>query len=163
MPRRRQPPRLSLDPQRGTWTIRDGPKYVRTGYRADQAELARVRLDRYIVEKYKIKPAQRPGIIYVIELGPYIKIGFTSAGLASRIGELRVAMPEVPTVRATFSGTRKDEAALHRRFAAYRAQGEWFKHEREVAKWTSTLEEFKTISVPEVVEENYKPLTSMRL
>ena len=67
-------------------------------------------------------PAPTPGTVYYLQAGGHIKIGWTS-DLAKRMR----AYPPGSTLLAVHPGTRADEAAAHRRFAAHRTHGrEWY-------------------------------------
>lgn len=76
----------------------------------------------------------RPGYVYVIEAGEFVKIGF-AADVEKRLRALRTACPMPLTVIAEIKGTMVTEQKLHRRFAGHRAEGEWFRREGSVAKW----------------------------
>ncbi len=52
MPRKRQPPRLYLREDEGTWIIRDGSKSIRTGCGADDSRGAEAALSKYLAEKF---------------------------------------------------------------------------------------------------------------
>lgn len=55
MPRKRKAPRLALrkDPKGSQWVIRDGSKYIRTGFSEAETEQAERRLAEYIADKYE--------------------------------------------------------------------------------------------------------------
>lgn len=55
-----------------------------------------------------------------------IKIGFTSSP-DTRVLRLRATSPVPLTLLATVHGDRENEQAIHARFAADRAHGEWFR------------------------------------
>jgi integrase len=59
MPRKRAAPRLYLDPGRQQWTIRDGPRFIRTGCAEDDRRGAEKRLAEYLGQKYR--PGQGAG------------------------------------------------------------------------------------------------------
>jgi Meiotically Up-regulated Gene 113 (MUG113) protein len=142
MPRPYAGPQLWLDERRGTWTITDGRKRVRTGYSERERDLAVVAVHQYSngtytperpkgpIPVHKVPP--RRGL-YVIGFGQYVKIGITT-NLDSRLAQLQI--PEELSEYALFvNGWRREELELHRRFAAYRVRGEWFKKEGELAEW----------------------------
>lgn len=56
-----------------------------------------------------------------------IKIGFTDGPVESRIADLQTGCPVPIRLLGTAPGTLGDEKDLHRRFAAQRVHGEWFK------------------------------------
>lgn len=62
--------------------------------------------------------------------GP-IKIGF-SVDPELRLKDWSTGLPYVPTLLAQFPGSQKDEAILHKQFAAYRLNGEWFRRNQEL-------------------------------
>jgi len=76
----------------------------------------------------------KPGYIYVVECGEHVKIGY-STDPRGRISNLRVSTPLDLIVLSTVEGTIEDERSLHQRFHKYRAKGEWFKREGELAEW----------------------------
>jgi hypothetical protein len=68
------------------------------------------------------KPVPQDGVIYYLRVGSYIKIGWASV-LTKRMK----AYPPDSVLMATEPGTRKDESALHRKFAVHRTHGrEWY-------------------------------------
>ncbi len=68
------------------------------------------------------KPTPTEGTVYFLRSGGYIKIGWTS-DLQRRMR----AYPPDSELLASRPGTRKDEAALHKKFAHLRSHGrEWF-------------------------------------
>ena len=40
---------------------------------------------------------------------------------------------------ATMDGAAKEERAMHRKFAAYRIKGEWFRYSAEIDKFIKTI------------------------
>lgn len=74
--------------------------------------------------------------VYIVGFGPYVKIGYTGDHFALRLRALHGGCPEKLTTYATIpNGTRALERRLHKRFAAYRLQYEWFKKEGKLADW----------------------------
>lgn len=69
------------------------------------------------------------GLIYFLNAkeSQRVKIGF-AVNLERRVKELQTGCPEKLTVLRTIPGTRADERNLHKRFAAYRLTGEWFRN-----------------------------------
>lgn len=58
----------------------------------------------------------------------HIKIGFTEAeDAAARLVSLQIGSPVLLKLLGVIPGTMEDEKNLHRRFAAHRVTGEWFK------------------------------------
>jgi integrase len=66
MPRRRQPPRLYLDPKRKQWIIRDGPTQIRTGCAESDRRGAENRLAAYLGQKHKPERSECPLIADVL-------------------------------------------------------------------------------------------------
>jgi hypothetical protein len=67
------------------------------------------------------------GFVYVLEAGPYYKIGRTS-NLTTRIKTLNIQLPFPVSCIAAFpcEEVSRSEAELHRRFDKHRVNGEWF-------------------------------------
>jgi len=78
--------------------------------------------------------------VYLLRAGPFIKIGKATGRPAMRVGQLQAGCPYPIVVIGHFSGGFKEESELHRRFAAYRTQGEWFREEGELAEYVSKFE-----------------------
>ena len=71
-------------------------------------------------------------MIYFVQAGDgHIKIGFAK-DVPSRLAELQTAHVVPLTLLAHVVGDRLQEAALHRRFAAGRVRGEWFRSSPEL-------------------------------
>lgn len=90
MPRRARGPRLYLDPARRTWVIRDGPRFLRTGWSESSRVDAEKSLQEYLGKKHKPEPSANPLIddvltIYGNEHGPHTK---AAQNLAYQIGGL---------------------------------------------------------------------------
>jgi hypothetical protein len=69
-------------------------------------------------------PVKPPGeeVIYYLQVGGHIKIGWTS-----QIEQRMRAYPPNTTLLAVHPGTRAEEKALHKRFAVHRSHGqEWY-------------------------------------
>lgn len=141
MPRPYLGPKLWLDQRRGTWTIADGRKKVRTGFTEDQRDLAVVAIHEYSNGTYQperpkgptrtFKSEPRKGV-YVIGFGPYVKIGIT-LNIEERMAQLQT--PEPVELYGLLDGWLREERDLHKRFAALRLRGEWFKKDGELAEW----------------------------
>lgn len=82
-------------------------------------------------------PKQVPteGTIYAVLNGHTVKIGWTS-NLERRMRQY----PPASTLLVAFPGTRKDEAAIHRRFAHLTIHGrEWFPYAPQVVEWVERM------------------------
>ena len=80
-------------------------------------------------------PRRRQGLVYLLKSGSHYKIG-QSRDIEHRLRVIGIALPEPVTLIHTI-GTddpRGIEAYWHRRFAARRANGEWFALGREDVK-----------------------------
>ncbi len=64
------------------------------------------------------------------EGGP-VKIGW-AADVRSRISELQCGCPEILVVPRLIDGDRRSEAWVHRKFAALRFRGEWFRFDPDM-------------------------------
>jgi hypothetical protein len=80
------------------------------------------------------------GQIYFVGFRDYVKIGFTRGPLKYRLADLQTAVPEKLAVLAVIEGSVADERALHKRFFAYRLEGEWFRFESELKTFVEALE-----------------------
>src|SRR5260370_11972990 len=68
MPRRRSPPRLYLDTERGQWLIRDGAHRVRTGFAESDRASAEKRLAEYLGEKHRPEAGPDPLIADILNV-----------------------------------------------------------------------------------------------
>jgi integrase len=59
-------PRLYLDPERRTWTIRHGSRSIRTGCRASERDQAKEKLDAYKASIWTAKPTPSPALSDVL-------------------------------------------------------------------------------------------------
>lgn len=66
------------------------------------------------------------GVIYFAGFKKFVKIGFTSGSIASRLSSLQTSSPEPMKVYATMWGTKNSERDLHLRFADLKIRGEWY-------------------------------------
>lgn len=119
MPRRAHGPRLYLDPTRRQWAIRDGARFVRTGWGEDDRGAAEKSLAEYLGKKHKPEPSNNPLIddvltVYGNEHGPHTK---AAQNLAYQLGSLlkwwsgkRVSDITARACRS-FTSSRTDSAA----------------------------------------------------
>lgn len=93
------------------------------------------RLDTLILKPSAAPPLDRLADVYVIKWTEFIKIGF-STDIRARLVGLQTALPTHLALLKIIEGAeRKRERQLHRKFAEYRTQGEWFRHEGRLAAW----------------------------
>jgi hypothetical protein len=93
------------------------------------------------VERIDVIVNSCPGsVVYFIQAGKDhpIKIGMTN-NAQSRLKNLQVGHYDKLRIIHTITGGRKEEAALHEKFAHLRIQGEWFKPERELLQYIINL------------------------
>lgn len=81
-----------------------------------------------------------PGDIYFVRAGKdRVKIGFSNDHV-SRFSALKTGNAHELKMIGIVPGTHQDEKAMHKRFAAYRVRGEWFKIEGELAAFLKKVE-----------------------
>lgn len=85
-----------------------------------------------------VQPTTAVGIVYFIQVGDFIKIGFTGS-LAGRLAQFSTASPVVPQLLHQEPGRVEDERAYHRRFAAQHHRLEWFRNEGALADYIAGL------------------------
>lgn len=86
-------------------------------------------------EAERAKKRAQQGTIYAVLNGHTVKIGWTS-NLDRRMREY----PPASTLLVSYPGTRKDEAALHRKFAHLTTHGrEWFPYAPQVVEWVERM------------------------
>lgn len=111
--------------------VREGAiRYIETGRSATRRRPAfdRSDLNEFIAD-------QDRQLVYVVGFGVYVKIGYTTQ-FKNRLDGLQTGIPEKLTVYGTIKGGGLGtEAALHKRFAAYRLSGEWFRKAGALAAW----------------------------
>ena len=136
MPRRALGPRIWFESRRGQWIIRDGSVFIRTGcagWAGAEKCLAEYMRSRGLKPRI-VKVAI--GAVYFVtaqEADFPIKIGFSqrAQNLAARLEGIQNGCPYKLSV-AAIPCTYQDESALHRKFAAIRMCGEWFKRTPEL-------------------------------
>ena len=85
-------------------------------------------------------PSTRPGFIYFIQCGDFIKIGFSEADKAERrINNLRTSNPIEIVVLRVIKGSRRKEAKIHAQFASHRHRGEWFRKSPELVSFVERM------------------------
>lgn len=81
-----------------------------------------------------------------------VKIGVTHM-LADRFGEIQACSPVKLEVLSYRLGDRMMEANYHRKFAAYREHGEWFRLEGELAEYIEARRKFEAEYARHVLEK----------
>jgi hypothetical protein len=76
----------------------------------------------------------RPGLVYFMQSGDFIKIGYTRSP-AARVMKMRTDCPMPIVLLHSEPGTFQQERFLHRQFAAHRTQGEWFRAAPELLEY----------------------------
>lgn len=136
MPRRREAPRLYLDPKRKQWIIRDGPHFIRTGCAESDRSGAEKRLGRYLGQKHTPERGPSPLIadmltVYGREHLPHIagakNTAYNIANLGAWWGELRLS--DVTAVRCrTYAGERTPGGARRDLEVLRAAIGYWHRN-----------------------------------
>ena len=93
-------------------------------------------LEREAIENYgrNERAKGNSGVVYFIEGGDFIKIGFTRSP-AARSKHLMTDSPYEPKVLHLEPGTYKTEKLFHRQFAHLRIRGEWFRKAPEILEY----------------------------
>lgn len=81
--------------------------------------------------------------MYFVAGGDRIKIGLTG-DLKRRLDDLRMCSPLPLDVLVTIPGDLNVEQYLHRRFAALRSHGEWFRAENPLLSFITDLKRAET-------------------
>ncbi|MBN9469964.1 MAG: GIY-YIG nuclease family protein [Bosea sp.] len=89
----------------------------------------------------KPSPAVRKGsVVYFFRSGPFIKIG-TTMNLKHRLQNVQTSHPTPIVLAGSTKGDKRLERELHRRFAALRVNGEWFREVDDLAVYVANLAE----------------------
>lgn len=107
------------------------------GLRAE--ELVWRECDQGAPDKPMPEPAAAQEFVYFLAAGPFVKIGKSTGSPAARIKDLQTGCPYRISLLAHVVGGISEEFSLHKRFAAYRAHGEWFRHEGELKEHISLI------------------------
>ena len=117
-----------------TWCLTELPKLA--------AKLGSVVEITAAVPKFRKAPTRKqlhpPSQVYFIRCGEAVKIGI-SVKPYERIANLSSANHQKMELLATMDGSRKEEKAMHAKFAAYRIKGEWFRYSAEIDKFIKTI------------------------
>lgn len=79
--------------------------------------------------------------VYFLKAGPFVKIGKATGRPDARIRDLQTGCPYPIRLVAHVCGGLREEYELHRRFAAFREHGEWFRYEGMLAEYVQTIAE----------------------
>jgi hypothetical protein len=94
---------------------------------ASQKNAAKVERERQEDQRNGLTSAVHGNVgVYIIGFRKWIKIGFSSK-IPERLLHLQNNCPETLKIITTFHGDRWDEDRLHKLFAEYRVNGEWFR------------------------------------
>lgn len=90
-------------------------------------------------EREALKPQRKTGnggsFVYFITYGRRrVKIG-TTINVRARLAELQAGIPGVGHIRYVTPGNRTLESELHKQFAPYRLNGEWFIFADAIRQW----------------------------
>lgn len=97
------------------------------------------------------------GFVYLItpRTSTLHKIGFTSTSIEKRMAQLQTGSATELELVASWPGTQGHEAALHRKLAKYRKQGEWFRFPKIVVRELQLLDplDVEAIRLPDYNNE----------
>lgn len=114
---------------------------------SDSDEEAIKRLREEITMDDVIRRYEAESFVYFIESGDYIKIGFSRDPI-TRLSQIRngrgITIPERldtsnARILAVEQGGMREEKDLHRRFAASRVAGEWFKKHDSLSHYIKSI------------------------
>jgi len=112
----------------------------------DEPQLERIRrmIEAEAIRRLGAKSEARtqPGLIYFIEAGDFIKIGY-SRSMEARLHKMATDVPGELKVLHVEPGTFKQEKIFHRHFAAIRGRGEWFRKTPELLEFIGQRKRFK--------------------
>jgi len=93
-----------------------------------------------LIDPYVGKKTERYGLVYFIQFGDRIKIGYTT--------DLEQRMSAIPhdKILALIAGTMADERRCHEKFAHLRLTGEWFSAGPDLLKFIAKLPVHETLA-----------------
>lgn len=104
-----------------------------------------------------MNPTIENGFVYLIspQSSGLHKIGYTSVSIEKRIAQLQTGSATPLHLVRFWVGTQGHEAALHRKLARYRKQGEWFRFPKIVVRELELLEvlDVDAIRLPDYTNE----------
>jgi hypothetical protein len=84
-------------------------------------------------EGRSVRTGQR--LIYFVECGEFVKIGFTTRDVSERISELECGNPaSMKLIGTMVVHDESDDRRLHKRFAIFHHRGEWFRKTPELLR-----------------------------
>ena len=86
----------------------------------------------------KIDPGFGPRCVYFIQIGEFIKIGWTGS-IAKRRGQIQSSIPYDVTLLHTILGDYELEEILHAQFQHLHHRGEWFRADTELIDYINSL------------------------
>ena len=101
------------------------------------------------------------GKVYFIRAGPpngraFVKIGFTSGFVSSRLSDLQVGNPYKLEILYDLPGGPQLEREMHKKFAKLRYRGEWFRFKGKLKAWL-TRENADLLTWPNPEELQARP------
>lgn len=81
------------------------------------------------------QPKKCAPVVYFLNAGPFVKIGFSSSGVEKRVDELKTGCPFPIVIAGVIDGAQKLERELHKRFAHLRVNLEWFQGSPELLRF----------------------------
>lgn len=124
---------VSYDPDRhgnDRWYYRRGTKRLRLNGRPGE----KVFSQSYDLAHESYEQQSKVHHVYFLRIGSRVKIG-TTTNVDERIAALMTGMPGKAALSYVTKGGRQLETALHRKFAADRVRGEWFRFSDAIKQW----------------------------
>lgn len=112
------------------WYYRRAGKRVRLNGRPGEKAFDR----SYDLAHDAYEERRKAHYVYFLRIGSRVKIG-TTTNVDERIAALKTGMPGKPVLSYVAKGGRQLEASLHRKFAADRIHGEWFRFSEAIKQW----------------------------
>lgn len=112
-----------------------------------EAPDAKTAFEQLLARKFH---AQINGYVYVLRSGDFIKIG-KSKQVDQRVTQISPKTPMPVTLLHSIAceDMSQVEAALHRRYAHYRTNGEWFLLPQEELSWLLTIKTVNRLALPD--------------
>lgn len=96
---------------------------------------------------WRVAMAARPHRVYLIQCGPFVKIGIATE-VAARLADLQIGNPvELTLIWHSWELTKNEAARVerraHRKLASCRVSGEWFRADAETG-WRAIMGSFSS-------------------